>query len=169
MCNTCYNICMKKKILVYLIMFFCLSGVFAKVGNTMYISVEKTTLKEKPSFFSNDSENVFYGDAVVIVEEKGKWAKVRLNIDYSTIGWINTSSLTKKKIVSSSNKVSASTEELALAGKGFNAEIESEYKKSDIVNYDAVDKLEKNMVSFTLVMDFMKSGMLLVQNIEQYL
>ena len=27
-------------------MFFCLSGVFAKVGNTMYISVEKTTLKE---------------------------------------------------------------------------------------------------------------------------
>ena len=103
------------------------------------------------------------------MEEKGKWAKVRLNIDYSIIGWINTSSLTKKKIVSTSNRVSASTEELALAGKGFNAEIESEYKKSDIVNYDAVDKLEKNMVSFTLVMDFMKSGMLLVQNIEQYL
>ena len=160
---------MKKNILVFFMMIFCLSGIFAKVGNTMYVTSEEVTLKEKPSFFSNDLENIYYGDAVIILQEKGNWAKIYLDLNSSTTGWINTSSLSKKKIVSTSNRVSASTSELSLAGKGFNAEIESQYKISEIVDYDAVDKLEKNMISFTLVMDFMKSGMLLVQNIEQYL
>ena len=58
---------------------------------------------------------------------------------------------------------------MSLAGKGFNAEIESQYKISEVVDYDAVDKLEKNMISFTTIVDFMKSGKLLIQNIEQYL
>jgi uncharacterized protein YgiM (DUF1202 family) len=160
---------MKKNILVFFMMIFCLSGIFAKVGNTMYVTSEEVTLKEKPSFFSNDLENIYYGDAVIILQEKGNWAKICLDLNSSTTGWINTSSLSKKKIVSTSNRVSASTSELSLAGKGFNAEIESQYKISEIVDYDAVDKLEKNMISFTTIVDFMKSGKLLIQNIEQYL
>ena len=56
--------------------------------------------------------------------------------------------------------VSASTEELALAGKGFTAEIEAEYKKQASLNYDAVDKLETNLISFDRVLDFMAAGKL---------
>ena len=101
--------------------------------------------------------------------EKDNWTKVRLESNSSVSGWINNSSLTKKKIVLSTNKVSVSTNELALAGKGFNAEIEAEYKKNGKVNYAAVDRLEKNLVSFDTVFEFMEAGKLLYQNLMNQL
>ena len=58
---------------------------------------------------------------------------------------------------------------MALAGKGFNAEIEAEYKKNGKVNYAAVDKLEKNLVSFDTVFEFMEAGKLLYQNLMNQL
>ena len=95
----------------------------------MYVKVEEAVLKESPSFWGKNGASVFYGEEVVILEEKNSWKKVQLVIDSSVSGWISESSLTQKKIVASGNRVSASTEELALAGKGFTAEIEAEYKK----------------------------------------
>ena len=156
---------MKKKIFFCFLMIFCLCGLFAKIGNKMYISVEKSSLKSSTSFFAKETGNVFYGDTVIILQEKDNWTKVRLESNSSVSGWINNSSLTKKKIVLSTNKVSVSTNELALAGKGFNAEIEAEYKKNGKVNYAAVDRLEKNLVSFDTVFEFMEAGKLLYQNL----
>ena len=124
----------------------------------MYVSVEEAVLKQSPSFWGKNGASVFYGEEVIILEEKNSWKKVQLVIDPSVSGWINESSLTKKKIVVSENRVSASAEELALAGKGFTAEIEAEYKKQGSLNYDAVDKLENNLVSFDKVIEFMESG-----------
>lgn len=126
----------------------------------MYVKVEEAVLKESPSFWGKNGASVFYGEEVVILEEKNSWKKVQLVIDSSVSGWISESSLTKKRIVASGNRVSASTEELALAGKGFTAEIEAEYKKQTSLNYDAVDKLETNLISFDRVLDFMAAGKL---------
>ena len=126
----------------------------------MYVKVEEAVLKESPSFWGKNGASVFYGEEVVILEEKNSWKKVQLVIDSSVSGWISESSLTTKKIVASGNRVSASTEELALAGKGFTAEIEAEYKKQASLNYDAVDKLETNLISFDRVLDFMAAGKL---------
>ena len=126
----------------------------------MYVKVEEAVLKESPSFWGKNGASVFYGEEVVILEEKNSWKKVQLVIDSSVSGWISESSLTKKRIVASGSRVSASTEELALAGKGFTAEIEAEYKKQASLNYDAVDKLETNLISFDRVLDFMAAGKL---------
>lgn len=126
----------------------------------MYVKVEEAVLKESPSFWGKNGASVFYGEEVVILEEKNSWKKVQLVIDSSVSGWISESSLTQKKIVVSGSRVSASTEELALAGKGFTAEIEAEYKKQASLNYDAVDKLETNLISFDKVLDFMAAGKL---------
>lgn len=126
----------------------------------MYVKVEEAVLKESPSFWGKNGASVFYGEEVVILEEKNSWKKVQLVIDSSVSGWISESSLTKKRIVASGSRVSASTEELALAGKGFTAEIEAEYKKQASLNYDAVDKLETNLISFDKVLDFMAAGKL---------
>jgi len=126
----------------------------------MYVKVEEAVLKESPSFWGKNGASVFYGEEVVILEEKNSWKKVQLVIDSSVSGWISESSLTKKRIVASGTRVSASTEELALAGKGFTAEIEAEYKKQASLNYDAVDKLETNLISFDRVLDFMTAGKL---------
>jgi len=126
----------------------------------MYVSVDKTELKNSPSFFGKNLEAIFYGDEVIVLEEKGKWKKVQLSSDSWIEGWINESSLTKKKIVVSDSRLSVSTEELALAGKGFNADIEAQYKKEGNLNYQDVDVVEKNMISFENVLDFMIDGKL---------
>lgn len=157
---------MKKILIICLLMIFCFCGLFAKVGNKMYVSVEKAALKSGTSIFAKECGEVFYGDAVVVLEEKGKWTKVQGVSDSSISGWISRSSITTKKIIVSENKVSASAEELALAGKGLTAEIEAEYKKNGNGNYEAVEVLEKNEISFTRVLDFMKSGELLFEELE---
>lgn len=151
---------MKKNFTIFILLILCLCSVFAKTGTKMYVKVEEAVLKESPSFWGKNGASVFYGEEVVILEEKNSWIKVQLVIDSSVSGWISESSLTKKKIVASGNRVSASTEELALAGKGFTAEIEAEYKKQASLNYDAVDKLETNSISFDRVLDFMAAGKL---------
>ena len=151
---------MKKNFTIFILLILCLCSVFAKTGTKMYVKVEEAVLKESPSFWGKNGASVFYGEEVVILEEKNSWKKVQLVIDSSVSGWISESSLTKKKIVASGNRVSASTEELALAGKGFTAEIEAEYKKQASLNYDAVDKLETNLISFDRVLDFMAAGKL---------
>ena len=151
---------MKKNFTIFILLILCLCSVFAKTGAKMYVKVEEAVLKESPSFWGRNGASVFYGEEVVILEEKNSWKKVQLVIDSSVSGWISESSLTIKKIVASGNRVSASTEELALAGKGFTAEIEAEYKKQASLNYDAVDKLETNLISFDKVLDFMAAGKL---------
>lgn len=158
---------MKKKILLCFAMFFCIFSVFAKVGDKMYVSVEEAELKDGTSFFSKKIGSLLYGDEVIVLQEKGKWKEIQLAKNSSISGWVNTSSLTKKKIVVSDSRVSASAEEIALAGKGFNAEIEEEYKKQGNVNYEAVDKLEKNRIEFTRVLDFMRAGCLIIQQEEE--
>ena len=151
---------MKKNFTIFILFILCLCSVFAKTGAKMYVKVEEAVLKESPSFWGRNGASVFYGEEVVVLEEKNSWKKVQLVIDSSVSGWISESSLTQKKIVASGNRVSASTEELALAGKGFTAEIEAEYKKQASLNYDAVDKLETNLISFDKVLDFMAAGKL---------
>ena len=149
-----------KKIFAILILIFCVFGLFAKSEPKMYVSVEEAILKEKPSFFSKSTNSVFYGEEVIVLDTKGSWKKVQLTGNSSVFGWISESSLTKKKILVSESKVTASADEIALAGKGFNAEIEAEYKKQASLNYDAVDKLETNLISFDRVLDFMAAGKL---------
>lgn len=149
-----------KKIFAILILIFCVFGLFAKSEPKMYVSVEEAILKEKPSFFSKSTNSVFYGEEVIVLDTKGSWKKVQLTGNSSVFGWISESSLTKKKILASESKVTASADEIALAGKGFNAEIEAEYKKQGTTNYDAVDKLEEKSVSFENSLDFMLDGKL---------
>ena len=132
----------------------------------MYISVEEAILKEKPSFFGKNTNSVFYGEEVIVLDTKGSWKKVQLTGNSSVFGWISESSLTKKKILVSESKVTASADEIALAGKGFNAEIEAEYKKQGTANYDAVDKLEEKSVSFENSLDFMLDGKLENQAVD---
>lgn len=149
-----------KKIFAIFILILCIFGLYAKSGLKMYVSVEEASLKDKPSFFGKNVNSVFYGEEVIILDTKGSWIKIQLSGNNFVFGWISESSLTKKKIVSTGSKVTASAEEIALAGKGFNAEIESEYKKQGTVNYEAVDKLEEKSVSFENSLDFMIDGKL---------
>ncbi|QTQ15591.1 hypothetical protein [Treponema parvum] len=148
----------KSAVLVFLFLCGCLSA------ETMYICAQKAQLKESTFFFSKTVATLLYGDRVDVLSSDGKWIKVSAPDKGASAkevsGWLQSSALTKKKIVSRGNRVSADAKELALAGKGFSEEVENEYKKSGKADYAAVDKMEDAELSSSDLFQFILEGKL---------
>lgn len=153
---------MKKVILVLLCALSC-TVVFAKTsfkkGQTVYVAVKQSAVKSGTGFFASTAASVTYGDQLVIITAGDKKTEVKLS-DGKT-GWIATGSLTAKKIVKTAtgSTIRASTDELALAGKGFSEEAENAYKAANKkLDFSKVDAIEKITVSESEVQDFIKEG-----------
>jgi hypothetical protein len=76
---------------------------------------------------------------------------------------MHSSALTEKKIVFTAGakdvQTSASSNEVALAGKGFNKQVENEFKgKNPNINYAWIDRMEKFVVSEKQIKQFLKEG-----------
>lgn len=154
---------MKKLICLFSAFALCASLVFAasfKTNATVYVSVKSTALKSGTGFFSKKIGTVSYGDQVIVLESTSSKSKVRLASNASVSGWISNGSLTTKKIAKSgSSSVNASSNELALAGKGFSEEAEKAFKSSNgNLNYAEVDKIEEITVSDSELSAFISEG-----------
>ncbi|MBQ7611833.1 MAG: SH3 domain-containing protein [Spirochaetaceae bacterium] len=151
---------MKRKFIFFVFIMMSTMSVFAQAGAKRYVSVEHLKVKSGTGFFSSTVETIVYGAEVVLLEESGKYTKIQTASGKT--GWVSTNSLTKKKIIQNSN-VNASADEIALAGKGFTAEIEAEYKKSNTYNYAAVDTLETKSISNEELRLFLERRALTIQ------
>ena len=125
------------------------------------VQVRSGQLRERPSFLGKVVTSVEYGDRMTVLSARGGWTKVR-NGDGKT-GWIHTSALTEKKVVLRSGDADVATgasgEELALAGKGFNDEVEAEFRtENPDVDYAWVDRMEEMNVSAEDAADFLEEG-----------
>lgn len=115
-----------------------------------------------PSFLSKVIATLYYGNRVLVYEEKNSWVKVgKPRKKYS--GWIHASALTRKKIILNPGKkdveIAASSDELALAGKGFNEDVEAEFKrKHRNIDYRWVDYMEKITMSTAEMQAFLREG-----------
>jgi Bacterial SH3 domain len=137
---------------------------FAVEQEMMSIQVKKAEIRSTPSFLGVIVARVSYGERVYVREEKGPWVKVGLPGN-NTEGWIHDSALTVKKIVFNAGEAnvqtSASGNELALAGKGFNQQVENEFKeKNPKLNYAWINRMEKFVVSEKQIKQFLKEGKL---------
>lgn len=150
---------MKKHICAVAVVFICLA-LLAAESATMYVSTQKGLLKSKASGSSKTVATLSYGDQVSVLSTQSKWCEITVTTGAAVgeKGWMLTSALTKKKIIAKGNKVTADASELALAGKGFSSEIETEYKKNGVVDYDSVDCVEKEIVSESDQNDFINAG-----------
>jgi uncharacterized protein YgiM (DUF1202 family) len=139
----------------------CVTGLYAqKAGDTLYVNVNSANLKSSTGFFASTTGKVAYGNDVRVLAVNGKWVQVRTAANVT--GWIAGSSLTTKRISAQGNTANASAQEIALAGKGFSPEVESEYKKSgENVNYDAVDAMEETDIPEEDLLTFIDDGRLL--------
>ncbi|GHV86493.1 hypothetical protein AGMMS50230_21010 [Spirochaetia bacterium] len=149
---------MKKSIFAVLFC-LCVTGVFAqKKGDTMYVNVNSAALKSSTGFFASTTGTVKYGETVrVLAVNNKKWIQVQTTGNVS--GWIAYSSLTTKRLSAQGNTTNASANEIALAGKGFSQETETEYKKnSKTLNYTAVDAMEQITVSDSDLLSFIEEG-----------
>ena len=140
------------------------TAIAAKKVRMMSITQREGQLRSAPSVFGKVVATLSYGDHVEVAEEKGAWFKVR-SVEKKCEGWAHESALTKLKIIlKPTNKdveVAATSDELALANKGFNKEIEEEFKKKNKdIDFSWIDKMEKMGVSLDDMKAFMKAGKL---------
>jgi len=150
---------MKKIIFVFCLILFVASFAAAQVskGGTLYVSVKTLTLKSGTGFFANNKGTLNYGDRVTVISVNGKFAEIRSAATPSLTGWTATSNLSAKQVVSS-NANATSAKEVALAGKGFNQEVENAYKTKGKANYADVDKVETQAVKDADLKKFIEDG-----------
>jgi hypothetical protein len=135
---------------------------FAQEQRLMSVQVKEGQLRSAPSFLGKIVTTISYTKQVEVLEEKGAWMRVALP-GTSTEGWMHSSALTKKKIILKPGvediSQAASSDEVALAGKGFNAEVEEQFKSENSnVDYNAVDKMQKIVISQKQMQQFLKGG-----------
>lgn len=146
-------------VFVYLLLVF--TG-FAAPQKTMSVQVKEGQLRSTPSFLAEILAKPPYGDRVEIIQDKGPWKKVT---NRGVQGWMHTSALTTKTIVlragAANVQTTATGGEIALAGKGFNEEVEKQYKNLNRnLDYAWVDRMEKFQVSSDQMQAFLKQGKL---------
>jgi len=152
-----------KKILVLLCLVLFVGGIAAAqavAGGTLYVAIKTVTLKASTGSFAADKGTLKYGDKVTVIRISGKFAEVKSASNSSLTGWTATANLTAKQVVSG-NSTTASAREVALAGKGFNQEVENSYKnQKNNLNYADVDKAEAITVNEADLKKFLEEGRL---------
>lgn len=127
----------------------------------MSVSVRETPLRQSPTFLGKMVMMLNYTDRVEVLEEKAGWARVVLS---GREGWVHLSALSSKNIVLTAGdqnvEQSASSSEVALAGKGFNAQVEAEYSQDKGLDYTLVDQMEQVTVTAEDIAAFVQEGAL---------
>ncbi len=154
---------MMKRVILFtgIIFLMSVSGVYAG-KKLMSLQIKTGSLRTSPTFLGKMTTQVNYGDRLTVEETKGDWSKVA-PVAGGASGWIHNSAITKKRIkLSSSDKgtdAEVSSGELALAGKGFNSDVEAKFKsKNADIDFTWIDRMEKIKVSHTQMQSFLKTG-----------
>lgn len=136
------------------------STVMTASAATMSVQVKDAPVRATPSFVGKVVGSLAYGDRVEIQQTQGAWSKV---VRADVAGWIHTSALSSKKIVLAAGqeqaKVAASGDELALAGKGFNSDVEAQFKAAHKdIDFTWINRMEKIRIPATEMQVFLKDG-----------
>ncbi len=136
---------MKKYILLCFVLLSAVT-ISAKSDNMMSVTVKKAQIRTSPSFLGKIVYVLEYADRVEVFDERAGWFFIGTDSS-SDRGWIHSSALSKKKIklTAGSKNVgsNASNNEVALAGKGFNKQVEAKYRSQNDMDYTWIDKMEE--------------------------
>lgn len=153
---------MKRLILFTVLSLFMAGALSAQslIGRTMYVTGKTIEVKSSTAFFSDTLGTLSYGDPVAVLQQYGKWVQIRSLEPPVLSGWVAAASLTTKRILVSAGTTSASANEIALAGKGFNQEVENVYRQNGTLNYDAIDAMEAIQIPNRQLFTFLQEGRL---------
>ena len=152
------------RVLAAIALLLSASVVMAADQKQMSVTVKETQVRATPSYLGKILAVLAYADKVTIQDQpadapKG-WLKVA-TANGKIQGWVNLSALTTKDIVLKSGTAAsqtASSGDVALAGKGFNADVEAQYKKDQKLDYTWVDTMEGYQASPQAVSAFLSQG-----------
>jgi hypothetical protein len=112
----------------------------------MSVQVKEAPLRATPSFLAKTAAALPYGSRVAVMETQGAWQRVQTPNGKHT-GWLHSSALTPKRIELEAGTedagTAASSDELVLAGKGFNSDVEAEFRARNAdVDFTWVNRME---------------------------
>jgi hypothetical protein len=133
------------------------------LAETVVVKIQSASLRKDPKFFASAVAALKAGDSLEKLVSQNGWYQVKTSA--GIVGWIHSSAVEVKKFnllaSDKSMKTQASASEVALAGKGFNKQVEDSYKsKHGEANFAAVDRMLKISIQPSEVEKFMKDGKL---------
>jgi len=130
----------------------------------MSVQVKTGQIRSTPSFLGAIVAEAPYAQQVQVLEEKSGWMRVSVP-GRNVQGWMHGSALSAKRIVLQAGaddvQKAATTGEIALAGKGFNKQVEDQYRaQNKDVDFTWIDRMQKSSASMTQLRQFAKDGQL---------
>ncbi len=158
---------MKQKTQALTLLVIALITLSVLAADTVSVIVKRTSVREATQFFATTVAIAEYNDELTVLATEEDWIRVNKN---GTEGWVHLSAVSEVTAVtpSAANKVTEdySSEEIALAGKGFSEQVEEQYRADNTkLNFNDVDEMEKFSVSQSVVIAFQKAGKLGVREI----
>jgi folate-dependent tRNA-U54 methylase TrmFO/GidA len=134
-------------------------------SNRLTVTVEEAKIRKTKMFYAPAVATAHHGDTLEAGEHDGGWYAVTFE---GAEGFVHESAVSTKAGKAKAGKWSGSSEataeEVTLAGKGFNEDVEKAYKKANRdLDFGLVDKMEKRQVSDKDMLSFMTSGKTLPQ------
>ncbi len=143
------------------LLLLALSAGVAFAQSEMSVTVKETQVRDRPSFLAKSVAKVAYGDRLTVMSKRSGWVQVKVPAN-GMEGWVSASALTEKKIVfqagASNVDKTASSSEVALAGRGFNKEVEAKYKSANDLDYTWVDRMETYGEPTSALVAFMEAA-----------
>lgn len=127
----------------------------AAVAATVTVLVQETAIRKRPQSYSPSVGTARLG-------QKFETEGLESGFYKTDSGYIHSSAVTARKAnLGSGDSVggSATADEVTLAGKGFNAQVEKSYgSKSGAPNFAGVNAMERRSVSESALFDFLRAG-----------
>ena len=132
-------------------------------ADALIVKIQTTQLRRNPQFFSPGFASLKAGDRLEKLSEAAGWMQVRTAS--GAIGWIHGSAVAPPQtqiLAGSGNmKTQATANEVTLAGKGFNKQVEDSYRaRNAAISYVWVDRMVQQRVAMAQIEDFLKRGRL---------
>lgn len=127
------------------------------------VKIQTTAIRQNPQFFAPALVTLKAGDKLTKISEANGWIQVKTQT--GLVGWIHSSAVEVPKLnLLASNdpmKTQAKASEVALAGKGFNKQVEDSYKsKHTELNFALVDRMLQVKVASGQIENFLRQGRL---------
>ena len=148
------------KLLIIGVAVVCVAVLLAE---TLIVKVQSTYVRQEPKFYSPPVATLRAGESVTQISSQAGWFKVKTSKGIE--GWIHSQAVQTGKFtvaaMDKSLKTSATADEVALAGKGFNKQVEDEYKsRNKGMNFDEVERMLKIKVATDELRRFLMAGRL---------